>query len=105
MAQCRSSVRAPATMIGVMSGPYTTSHERLRLWTGAGGPYAPCFPELAGSSSYLTFTYDLFHWQNLGQIFTDSHFVERNRMGRLMTFLARQIQDGKASAAYGLGIE
>ena len=53
----------------------------------------------------ISFTYDFFHWQNLGQIFTDSHFVERNRMGRLMTFLARQIQDGKASAAYGLGID
>jgi cyanophycinase-like exopeptidase len=53
----------------------------------------------------ISFTYDFFHWQNLGQIFTDSHFVERNRMGRLMVFLARQIQDGKTSAAYGLGID
>src|SRR5207253_4052527 len=50
-------------------------------------------------------TYDFFHWQNLGQVFTDSHFVERNRMGRLMAFVARQIQDGKTSAAYGLGVD
>ncbi|MFL5801251.1 MAG: cyanophycinase [Roseiflexaceae bacterium] len=53
----------------------------------------------------ISFTYDFFHWPHLGQIFTDSHFVERNRMGRLMSFLARQIQDGKTSAAYGLGID
>jgi cyanophycinase-like exopeptidase len=53
----------------------------------------------------ISFSYDFFHWPHLGQIFTDSHFVERNRMGRLMSFLARQIQDGKTSAAYGLGID
>jgi cyanophycinase len=53
----------------------------------------------------ISFTYDFFHWRNLGQIFTDSHFFERNRMGRLMAFIARQIQDGKANAVYGLGID
>jgi cyanophycinase-like exopeptidase len=53
----------------------------------------------------ISFTYDFFHWPNLGKVFTDSHFVERNRMGRLMSYLARQIQDGKTSAGYGLGID
>lgn len=53
----------------------------------------------------ISFSYDFFHWPHLGQVFTDSHFVERDRMGRLMSFLARQIQDGKTSAAYGLGID
>ena len=53
----------------------------------------------------ISFTYDFFHWPNLGQVFTDSHFVERNRMGRLMSFLARQIQDGKTNVGYGLGID
>jgi cyanophycinase-like exopeptidase len=53
----------------------------------------------------ISFTYDFFPWQNLDQIITDSHFVERNRMGRTMAFVARQIQDGKTSAAYGLGID
>ncbi len=53
----------------------------------------------------ITFTYDLFHWQNLQQLITDTHFVARDRMGRLMTFVARQLQDGRTTAAYGLGID
>lgn len=53
----------------------------------------------------ISFTYDFFEWTHLSQVFTDSHFVARDRMGRLMTFVARQIQDGKTSAAYGLGID
>jgi cyanophycinase len=38
-------------------------------------------------------------------IITDSHFVTRDRMGRLVTFLARIVQDGWASSAKGLGID
>lgn len=53
----------------------------------------------------ISFTYDFFRWTYLSQVFTDSHFVARDRMGRLMTFVARQIKDGKTSAAYGLGID
>jgi cyanophycinase-like exopeptidase len=54
---------------------------------------------------YISFSYDFFNWQPLVQVITDSHFVERDRMGRLMAFVARQIKDGKAIAAYGLGID
>jgi cyanophycinase-like exopeptidase len=54
---------------------------------------------------YISFTYDYFNWQNLEQIITDSHLVERDRIGRLMAFVARQIQDGKTTAAYGVGID
>jgi cyanophycinase-like exopeptidase len=53
----------------------------------------------------ISFTYDFFDWQYLDRIITDSHFVERNRMGRTMAFVARQIQDDKTGAAYGLGID
>ncbi|HEX5692177.1 MAG TPA: hypothetical protein VFX76_19310, partial [Roseiflexaceae bacterium] len=53
----------------------------------------------------ISFTYDFFNWPHLDRVFTDSHFVERSRMGRLMAYLARQIQDGKTADAYGLGIE
>lgn len=35
---------------------------------------------------------------------TDSHFSARDRMGRLVTFLARIIQDGWATEAMGIGI-
>lgn len=54
--------------------------------------------------SYATFTYDWFHWTNLQTTITDSHFVARDRMGRLLAFLARQIKDGKATSALGIGI-
>lgn len=52
-----------------------------------------------------TFTYDFFAWNDMGDVLTDSHFVARDRMGRLMGFLARQIQDGKSPTALGLGID
>jgi cyanophycinase len=42
---------------------------------------------------------------NLGGLITDSHFVTRDRMGRLVTFLARIVQDGWASPAKGVGID
>lgn len=36
---------------------------------------------------------------------TDSHFVARNRMGRLIAFLARISNDGWTRAPYGIGID
>ncbi len=45
-----------------------------------------------------TFTYGFFAWPDIGGVFTDSHFAGRDRMGRLMGFLARQLADGKARA-------
>lgn len=53
---------------------------------------------------YISFTYDYFKWTHLGQTITDTHFEQRDRMGRLMAFLARQIKDGKTSAAWGIGV-
>ena len=41
----------------------------------------------------------------MGGIITDSHFVTRDRMGRLVTFLARIVQDGWAPTAKGIGID
>jgi cyanophycinase-like exopeptidase len=52
----------------------------------------------------ITFTYDFFHWANLQGTLTDSHFVTRDRLGRTLAFLARQIKDGKAAAAWGIGV-
>jgi cyanophycinase len=42
---------------------------------------------------------------NMGGVITDSHFVTRDRMGRLLTFLARIVKDGWASTAKGVGID
>jgi cyanophycinase-like exopeptidase len=52
----------------------------------------------------ITFTYDFFHWANLQRTITDSHFVARDRMGRTMAFLARQIKDGKATNALAVAV-
>lgn len=53
----------------------------------------------------ISFTHGYFDWPQIDGVFTDSHFVERNRMGRLMSYIARQIQDGYASSVTGLGID
>lgn len=53
----------------------------------------------------VTFTYDFFHWNHLGATITDSHFVTRDRMGRTMAFVARQLQAGLAPSVLGIGID
>ncbi len=53
----------------------------------------------------ISFTYDFFRWANLERTLTDTHFVARDRMGRLMAFLARQIQDGRAPSALGVAVD
>jgi len=55
--------------------------------------------------SHVTLTNDFLHLPFLGGVITDSHFVARNRMGRLITFLARTIEDGWAVQARGIGID
>jgi cyanophycinase len=52
----------------------------------------------------VTFTYDFFHWANMQNTITDSHFVTRDRMGRTLAFLARQIQDGKTASALSIAV-
>lgn len=52
----------------------------------------------------VTFTYDFFHWANLQNTITDSHFVTRDRMGRTLAFVARQIKDGKATSALSIAV-
>lgn len=53
----------------------------------------------------ISFSYDYFDWPSLGAVITDSHFVARDRMGRLMAFVCRQLAEGRAPAVYGLGVE
>lgn len=52
-----------------------------------------------------TFTRDFFAWNDFQGVMTDSHFAARDRMGRLMSFLARQLQDGFATTALGMGVD
>ena len=41
----------------------------------------------------------------MGLVITDPHLVARDRMGRLITFLARIVNDGWAGTARGIGID
>ncbi len=52
----------------------------------------------------VRFTYDFFLLPNMQNTITDQHFVARDRMGRLLAFLARQIQDGKTASALGVAV-
>ncbi|MFC4778681.1 cyanophycinase [Paenibacillus sp. GCM10023252] len=56
---------------------------------------------------YLSFTRDFNSLWNLSDVIVDTHFYERDRMGRLVTFLARNIYDGWAPAngAKGIGVD
>lgn len=52
----------------------------------------------------ITFTYGFFDWTHMGLTLADTHFVVRDRMGRLMAFLARQIKDGRTDSALGVAV-
>ena len=60
---------------------------------------------LSPYDSSVTITPQLFEVPGLSNLITDSHFVVRDRMGRLVTFLARLQQDGRAVAPRGIGID
>lgn len=51
-----------------------------------------------------SFTYDFFNWKYMNGVLTDTHFQQRDRLGRLLAFLARQIRDGKTKRALGLAV-
>lgn len=53
----------------------------------------------------ITLAPALFTVPLLANVITDSHFVIRDRMGRLLTFLARLQQDGTASAPRAIGVD
>lgn len=53
----------------------------------------------------VLFTRDLFQWSFLKDTLVDTHFRQRDRMGRTMTFLARPIRDGLASTLLGIAID
>ena len=53
----------------------------------------------------VTLTGALFNVPFFPNLITDSHFMVRDRMGRLVTFLARLQQDGRATAPRGIGVD
>lgn len=48
---------------------------------------------------------DFLTLPNMGNIIADGHLDSRDRMGRLVTFLARIVQDGWSAEAKGIGID
>lgn len=66
-----------------------TSEEALK------DPYAP----------EVTLGKDFLEVPRLKGIITDSHFTQRGRLGRLLVFMARLIQDGWTEEARGIGVD
>jgi cyanophycinase len=52
----------------------------------------------------INFSYNFFNWNDLQTTLTDTHFSQRDRMGRLLAFLARQIKDGSSQTALGIAV-
>jgi cyanophycinase-like exopeptidase len=76
--------------------------------------YDACYPEhgtwseMALMNPYnesVSFSYDFFLWPGMANTLTETHFYERDRMGRLFTFLARQIQDGVTDHVLGVAVD
>jgi cyanophycinase len=55
--------------------------------------------------SYVTLDRDFLTLSNLGGVITDSHFAARDRMGRVLVFLARIVKDGWAPSVRGIGVD
>jgi cyanophycinase len=58
-----------------------------------------------------TFTRELFEWPGFEGLITDTHFSARDRMGRTLAFLARQLRDvpalrdSAAASVHALGVD
>ena len=53
----------------------------------------------------ISFTNDFFSWPIMHGTFTDTHFVARDRLGRLLTFLARSYRENpELDSVLGIGV-
>lgn len=50
----------------------------------------------------ISFTTDFFDWRFVGDVITDTHFAQRDRMGRLFAFIARQLREVPRDSFLGL---
>jgi cyanophycinase-like exopeptidase len=53
----------------------------------------------------ISLSRDFLHLPLMENILTDSHLVERDRMGRFVTFLARIVHDGWSTQPAGIGLD
>lgn len=75
------------------------------IYDGCGGSATSAYALANPYHRTVTFSYDFFAWADMGDVLTDQHFVVRDRMGRLMAMLARQIQDGRGPLALGVAAD
>jgi len=75
------------------------------VYTGAAGSVTSSQAVANPYNKYVTLDRDFLTIANMTGVITDSHFVTRDRMGRLLTFIGRVIKDGWASSARGIGID
>lgn len=47
---------------------------------------------------------DFFHWPTMRGIITDTHFTQRDRLGRLLVFIARTLSAGDLRRVEGVGV-
>ena len=52
----------------------------------------------------ISFTYGYNNFSYMNKVITDQHFVARDRMGRLLSFMTRQIKDGKTISVWGVAV-
>jgi cyanophycinase-like exopeptidase len=60
---------------------------------------------LANPYKNIPFTENLFPWSALKGTIVETHFYQRDRMGRAMTFVARLLRDGITNQALAIGID
>lgn len=75
------------------------------IYTGASGSVTSSQALSNPYHRYVTLDRDFVQIANLGGVITDSHFVTRDRLGRLVAFLGRIVKDGWASSVHGVGID
>lgn len=74
---------------------FTASNGTVYSWEALEDPY----------NDYMTFEDDFLNFDPLAGWVTDSHFAERDRLGRLVTFLARMQEDGLQTVPVGIGVD
>lgn len=73
---------------------FSAEHDTVLSWQALKNPY---HPSVAIATDFLQLPY-------LDGVITDSHFVARDRMGRLLTFMARILNDGMASEVKAIAV-
>jgi cyanophycinase len=50
----------------------------------------------------ISFTTDFFDWRYMDDVVTDTHFAQRDRMGRLFAFIAQQLREPARDSLLGI---